>query len=89
MTLHILGRRAAKRGPAALLEWAREANWLGQRVFSTSAFVVLVAGILLVGEAGYEHSQAWVTIAYTGWLILLVIGRLAPAAAAAHRGGGG
>ncbi len=74
VTLHILGRRAVKRGPAAVLEWAREANWLGARVFGPLALVLLVAGILLVGEVGYEHSQAWVMIAYTGWLALVVIG---------------
>lgn len=75
--LHILGRRAVKRGRAAALAWAREANWVGSRVFGGLAVVVLVAGILLVGEAGYEHSQAWVSIAYGGWLTLLAIGAAA------------
>ena len=31
-------------------------------------------GILLVGEAGYEHSQLWVSLAYLVWLISLVLG---------------
>ncbi len=36
--------------------------------------LLLVFGILLVGEVGYEHSQLWVSLAYVGWLIAFVLG---------------
>ena len=43
-------------------------------MYGTLAVLLLVFGILLVGEAGYEHSQLWVSLAYVVWLISLVLG---------------
>jgi len=40
----------------------------------TLAVLLLLFGILLVGEAGYEHSQLWVSLAYVVWLVSFVLG---------------
>jgi uncharacterized membrane protein len=74
VTLHILGRRALKAGPGAAVRFAEDFGWFGSRVYGTLAVLLLVFGILLVGEAGYEHSQLWVSLAYLVWLISLVLG---------------
>ncbi len=71
MSLHVLGRRADAAG--VLEAWSRDAAWFARRLYAPLAIVLLVAGVLLVGEQGYEHSQAWVSIAYTGWLAAFAI----------------
>ena len=35
---------------------------------------MLIAGIFLVSEAGYEFSQAWIGIALAGWLFSFIVG---------------
>jgi len=43
-------------------------------VYAPLSVLLLLFGILLVGEAGYKHSQLWVAIAYAGWLIAFALG---------------
>lgn len=74
VTLHVLGRRARKQGGDAILAYTRESAWLGPRMYAPLSIILLVAGILLVGEVGYEHSDLFITLAYLGWLNSLVIG---------------
>ncbi len=74
VTLHILGRRALKAGPGAAVNFAEDFGWFGSRVYGTLAVLLLLFGILLVGEAGYEHSRLWVSLAYVVWLVSFVLG---------------
>jgi uncharacterized membrane protein len=76
VTLHILGRRALKRGPGAAVAFAEDLAWFSGPFFGTLAMVLLVLGILLVGEAGYEHSQLWIVFAYVVWVISGIFGTL-------------
>jgi hypothetical protein len=36
--------------------------------------VLLIAGVFLVDEAGYSYGDLWVTIAFLGFLVSLVLG---------------
>ncbi len=74
VTLHILGRRAVKAGPGPAVAFAEDFGFFGSRVYGPMAILLLLLGILLVGEAGYEHSQLWISLAYVGWLIAAVLG---------------
>lgn len=74
-TMHILGRRTLRSGdPRRIVAFAADANWLGPRFYSALSLVLLVAGIFLVEEAGYEHSQTWVVLGLAGWVVSFVIG---------------
>ena len=73
-TLHVLARRARKQGGDAILAYTRESAWLGPRMYAPLAIILLVAGILLVGEVGYEHSDLFITLGYLGWLTSVFIG---------------
>jgi uncharacterized membrane protein len=91
-TLHIMGRRARRAGGDAMLAYTREAAWMG-RLYAPLAMILLVAGILLVGETGYEHSDLFITLAYLGWLTSVIIGmfvypRLEKAVVGAAESGG-
>lgn len=73
--LQIIGRMAGNTGdPQKMLEFTNVANFIGPRVYAPASLILLVAGILLVGETPYDHSDTWVTIGYAGWIISFLIG---------------
>ena len=47
---------------------------MGSRVYAPLSLLLLVFGIVLVGEAGYEHSDPWISFAYLAWLIAFLLG---------------
>jgi uncharacterized membrane protein len=75
ISMHILGRRVLKRGDAEeIYKFSAEVNVIGMRIYAPTSLILLVAGILLVNEVGYEFSQLWITLAFVGWIISFIIG---------------
>lgn len=75
LAMHILGRRVLKRGsPQEIFEFSQEINTVAQRLYAPTALILLIAGVLLVNEAGYEFSQLWITLAFIGWAFSFVVG---------------
>ena len=75
LAMHILGRRTLKRGnPQEIFEFSKEINTVALRLYAPTSLILLIAGILLVNEAGYEFSQLWITLAFIGWAFSFVVG---------------
>jgi len=75
ITVHVLARRVLKRGDGEeIYKFSKEINTVAMRMYAPLALILLVAGILLVNEAGYEFSQAWISIAFVGWGISFLLG---------------
>lgn len=75
VTIHVLGRRVLRRNDGdEIYRFSQEANRIGMRMYAPLALILLVAGILLVNEGGYEFSQAWISIAFLGWAVSFLIG---------------
>jgi uncharacterized membrane protein len=75
IAMHILGRRVVKRGDSTeIYEFSKEINVIGLRLYAPTSLILLVAGILLVNEAGYEFSQLWITLAFLGWAFSFIVG---------------
>jgi uncharacterized membrane protein len=75
ISLHILGRRTLKRGdPQEIVEFSNEINTVALRLYAPTSLILLVAGILLVNEAGYEFSQLWITLGFLGWIFSFIVG---------------
>jgi uncharacterized membrane protein len=75
LAMHILGRRVLKRGdPQEIFEFSKEINTVALRLYAPTALILLIAGVLLVNEAGYEFSQLWITLAFIGWAFSFVVG---------------
>ncbi|NLT06859.1 MAG: DUF2269 family protein [Solirubrobacterales bacterium] len=73
--MHILARRVLKRGDGEeIYRFSKEINTVALRLYAPLAVILLVAGILLVNEANYEFSQAWISIAFVGWGISFLLG---------------
>ena len=75
ITIHVLGRRVLKRGDdQEVYEFSKEINIIGLRLYAPMSLILLVAGILLVNEAGYEFSQLWITLGFLGWIFSFLVG---------------
>jgi uncharacterized membrane protein len=75
LAMHILGRRVLKRGDTKeIYEFSKEINTVALRLYAPTSLILLIAGILLVNEAGYEFSQLWITLAFIGWAFSFVVG---------------
>jgi uncharacterized membrane protein len=75
IAMHILGRRVLKRNdPQEIYKFSAEVNIIGMRLYAPMSLILLVAGILLVNEAGYEFSQLWITLAFIGWGFSFLVG---------------
>ena len=75
LAMHILGRRVLKRGdPREIFEFSKEINTVAMRLYAPTSLILLIAGILLVNEAGYEFSQLWITLAFIGWAFSFIVG---------------
>jgi len=75
IAMHILGRRVLKRGDSEeIFKFSNEINTVAMRLYAPTALVLLVAGVLLVDEAGYEFSQLWITLAFIGWAFSFIVG---------------
>jgi uncharacterized membrane protein len=75
IAMHILGRRVLKRGDGTeIYEFSKEINLVGLRLYAPTSLVLLIAGVLLVNEAGYEFSQLWITLAFLGWIFSFLVG---------------
>ena len=74
VTLHVLGRRAVKAGPEAAVSFSEAAGPVGSQIYAPLSALLVIFGVLLVGEAGFEHSDPWIGFAYVAWLIAFVLG---------------
>lgn len=75
IAMHILGRRVLKRDdPQEIYKFSAEVNLIGMRLYAPTSLVLLIAGILLVNEAGYEFSQTWITLGFLGWIFSFLVG---------------
>ena len=75
LAIHIFGRMAEKTGdPQRMLEFSQQASFIGPRLYGPLSLILLIAGILLVGETPYDHTDTWVMIGYAGWVISFLTG---------------
>ena len=67
VAIQILGRMYAASGDvAAMLDFNRRAVRLATWLFAPLAVVLIVAGVLLVEEVGYEYTAPWIVLGFLG-----------------------
>ena len=72
--LQVLGYRANRRSPQAMVDFAADVAWLGTRVLVPASLTVVVFGLLLVDELGYGLGDAWISIALAVFLFSFFLG---------------
>jgi uncharacterized membrane protein len=75
VSVHILGRWVANTGdPERMVAFNRDAVKIGNVFYAPLALVLIVVGVLLVEEVGYEYSELWIALGFLGWLFSLAVG---------------
>lgn len=77
LTLLLLGSRARRSQNATLLaSFARDAAWIGQRVYLPASVVVLVAGLALVAVGQWPYESLWIGIGFVAIIASALTGAL-------------
>jgi uncharacterized membrane protein len=67
--------RARAAGPQELPHFTRTVEWIGLRVITPTALLVVIFGVLLVLDSEvYEFSQFWISAALAMYLVSFVVG---------------
>jgi uncharacterized membrane protein len=75
VSVHILGRWVANTGdPERMVAFNRDAVKIGNVFYAPLAVVLIIVGVLLVEEVGYEYSELWIALGFLGWLFSLAVG---------------
>jgi uncharacterized membrane protein len=74
VTMHIFGRIAAREGPERQLAFTEQSIKIGNRLYAPLSVILLIAGVLLVDELGYDYGDVWITIGFLGFLTSFVLG---------------
>ena len=65
--LQVLSLRALRAPAERRVAFMADVEWLGMRLLTPSALLVVVFGVLLVNEVGYEFSDTWITLAFVAF----------------------
>ena len=75
LMLQMFYLRARANGPAAVIQFAQNAEWVGLRLLNPVALLAAIFGALLVIEVdGYEFSQFWISAALAMFLASAITG---------------
>lgn len=74
IAVQVLSFRALAAGPQRQVVFMRDVEWLGQRLLIPAALLVVVFGVLLVNEVGYDFGETWITLALIGFAFSFVLG---------------
>jgi hypothetical protein len=65
--------RAQSAGPARIAEFARDIEWVGNRLFIPSSALLVILGFLLIGEGDWDY-EGWLVFAIVVWAASFVTG---------------
>jgi hypothetical protein len=67
--------RAKAAGPDAVGQFAAQIEWIGLRIITPTAFLVVIFGVLLVLDLDqYSFSQFWISAALAMYLVSFLVG---------------
>lgn len=73
--MHILGRRVLKRrNGEEIYNFSTEVNTVAPRLFIPMSLLLLISGIGLVEEGGFQFSQLWIILGLSGYAISFIVG---------------
>lgn len=75
MVSQFLGFTAARSGdPQRMIAFVEDEAWLGKRYFAPASITVLIAGIAMVIESGWELTDTWIVIGLVLFFVTVLLG---------------
>ena len=75
ITIQVLAFRILKTNdPIRMANLTGDAGVLGERLFAPASGILVIMGVLMVLDAGWEFSDTWIVIGIIGFLATLVTG---------------
>jgi len=65
-----------EKDPLRMVHFAKQAEWLGMRVFTPMSLVLLGFGFGMISNADLGYGLTWIQIALAGWAASFLIGLL-------------
>jgi len=72
--LQVLSFRARAAGPQRMVEFSGDVEWLGTRLLVPSSLLVLVFGVLLVNNVGFDFSDTWIVLGLAAFAASFIAG---------------
>jgi uncharacterized membrane protein len=65
-----------EKDPVRLAQFAKQAGWVGERIYTPMSLIVLALGFGLMenGQSPWSYSLTWVQIALAGWAVSALTG---------------
>ncbi len=65
--LQVLALRAMGAGPERTIAFTADVEWLGTRLLVPSSLLVIVFGILLANNVGYDFGDTWIVLGFVAF----------------------
>jgi uncharacterized membrane protein len=72
--VQVLSFRALAAGPEQMVRFTGDVEWLGTRLLVPSSLLVLVFGVLLVNNVGYDFGDTWVILGLAAFAASFIAG---------------
>jgi uncharacterized membrane protein len=72
--MQVLGFRALGAGPQRTVEFAADIEWLGTRLLIPASLLVVVFGVLLVNNVGFDWGDTWIILGLAGFAFSAGVG---------------
>ena len=77
LTMSVLGWRITLTNDGrAMAAFARNVEWVANRIFVPASLALLVLGFLLIHDGGWSYSSLWIVIALAGFAVTFLTGLL-------------
>jgi uncharacterized membrane protein len=75
LSIQVLGTRISRTDDAVrMAAFARDAEWVGTRIFAPTSGILLLAGIFLVTEGGWGFESLWIIFGILAFLYSFISG---------------
>jgi uncharacterized membrane protein len=72
--LQVLALRALSAGPENTVAFTADVEWLGTRLLVPSSLLVIVFGVLLVNNVGFDFGDTWIILAFVAFAASFIAG---------------
>ena len=74
IALQVLSFRVLRAGPERTVSFTADVEWLGTRLLVPSSLLVILFGVLLASNVGYDFGATWITLGFVAFALSFIAG---------------